>query len=248
MRFAIATLWILIGAALTGGVYWTFLMTPESTVWTLIGSAILAILVLMLAGFTITGAVAILGNGLSRTTIARAVRSIPAILPALLIVLIVWWITLRGETWVGMRSGQINAWFIAQFGWDDVSWLFRTVRYTAMWFRWIVASMLALSLMTGIVIAGTRAMAQGAWLRRALRPRALVFSTLISVGLIALPWKYVVPWRPASLPPTSIEMAFITVKLSITAVLFAIAIALIIREASGTVPPPRDPQEAAQAA
>jgi hypothetical protein len=43
-------------------------------------------------------------------------------------------------------------------------------------------------------------------------------------------------------------MAFITVKLSITAVMFAIAIALIIREASGAIPPPRDPHEAAQAA
>jgi len=248
MRFAIATLWILVGAALSGGVYWAFLMTPESTVWTLIGSAILAIVVLMLAGFTITGAIAILGNGLSKTTIDRALRSIPSILPALLIVSIVWWITLRGETWVGMRSGQISAWFIAQFGWADVSWLFRAIRYTAMWFRWIVASMLALSLMTGFVIAGTRAVAQGAWLRRALRPRALIFSTLIFIVLIALPWKYVVPWRPVGLPPTSIEMAFITVKLSITAVMFAIAIALIIREASGAVPPPRDPHDAVQAA
>jgi hypothetical protein len=248
MRFAITTLWILVGAALSGGVYWAFLMTPESTVWTLIGSAILAVVVLMLAGFTITGSIAILWDGWSRATIDRAVRSIPSILPALLIVLFVWWITLRAETWVGLRSGQISAWFIAQFGWADVSWLFRTVRYTAMWFRWIVASMLALSLMTGFVIVGTRAIAQGAWLRRALHPRALVFSTLIFIVLIALPWKYVVPWRPAALPPTSIEMAFITVKLSITAVMFAIAIALIIREASGAVPGPRDPEEAAQAA
>ena len=248
MRFFITSVWILVGAAISGGVYWAFLTTPESTVWALITSAVLAVVVLILLGFTITGAIAILSNGLTRVTIVRALRAIPSILPALVVVLIIWWITIRAETWIGMRNGQINAWFIAQFGWADVSWLFRLIRYTAMWFRWIIASMLALSLMTGFVLVGIRALAQFAWLRRALRPRALVLCTLVFIVLIALPWKYLVPWRPAGLPTTSIEIAFITAKLSLAAVMGAIAIALIIREASGAVPPPRDPKEAAQAA
>ncbi len=248
MKFFVAIVWILAGVAISGGVYWLFLTTPESTVWALITSAVLAIVALMLAGFTITGAIAILSNGISRATLMRAMRAIPSIVPALIIVLIIWWMTIRVETWFGMRNGQINAWFIAKFGWDDVSWLFRLIRYTAMWFRWIVASMLALSLMTGFVIVGARAIAQFAWLRRALRPRALVLSTLVFIVLIALPWKYLVPWRPAGLPATSIEMAFIATKLSVAAVMAAIAIAVMIREASGTVPPPRDPREAAQAA
>src|SRR5689334_16754579 len=244
MKFFVAIVWILAGVAISGGVYWFFLTTPESTVWALITSAVLAIVALTLAGFTITGAIAILSNGVSRATLMRAMRAIPSIVPALIIVLIIWWMTIRVETWFGMRNGQINAWFIAQFGWADVSWLFRLIRYTAMWFRWIVASMLALSLMTGFVIVGARAIAQLAWLRRALRPRALVLSTLVFIVLIALPWKYLVPWRPAGLPATSIEMAFIATKLSVAAVMAAIAIAVMIREASGTVPPTRDPKEA----
>ncbi len=43
MRSLFATLWLLLGAALLAGVYWGFLMTPESTVWTLMASALLAI-------------------------------------------------------------------------------------------------------------------------------------------------------------------------------------------------------------
>jgi len=248
MRLALAAAWILIGSAVSAALYWQFLLTPESTVFALIASGLLAIVALMLAALTITGAIAIWGNGVSRSSLMRALRSIPSILPALVIVLLFWWITLRAETWVAMRSGPINAWFIARFGWSDVSWLFRTVHYSAMWLRWIVAPMLALSLMSGFVAVGVRAMTQVAWLRRALHPRSLVFASLLFVVMIALPWKYIVPWRPASLPPTAVQLTFITVKLSLAAITAAVALALIIREASGAVPPPRDPHEAAQAA
>jgi hypothetical protein len=248
MRLVITALWILLGSAISAALYWQFLITPESTVLALITSGLLAIIVLMLIALTITGAIAIWANGLSRSALTRAARSMPSILPAAVIVLLVWWMTLRVETWVGMYSGQISAWFIATLGWSDISWLFRAIRYTAMWLRWIIASMLALSLMAGFVAVGARAMTQAAWLRRALRPRSLVLCTLLFIVLIALPWKYIVPWRPHTLPATAIELAFITLKLSTAAVMAAVAVALIIREASGETPPPRDPREAAQAA
>ena len=48
-----------------------------------------------------------------------------------------------------MRSGEINAWFIARFGWDDVSWLLHGDRGIVgrRGCRWVVAALLALSLM-----------------------------------------------------------------------------------------------------
>lgn len=248
MRLILATLWILIGSATSAGLYWLFLSTPESTVWALSASALLSIVALALAGFTITGTIAVWGNGVSRVGVQRAIRSIPSILPALIIVVVTWFLTMQAEVWVTMRSGQINAWFIAQFGWADVSWLFRSIRYAAMWLRWVFASVLALSLMSGFVAVGARAMIESAWLRRALQPRSLLLSTLLFLVLIALPWKYIVPWRPPTLPATSVEMIFIAVKLSLTALMAAVAVALIIREASGAVSPPRDPNAAAQAA
>jgi hypothetical protein len=247
MRLALATLWIVIGCAVNGGIYWLFLNTPESTIWTLGASALLAIVIAIVDALTVTGAMTIWANGLSRGSVTRAVRAIPSIIPALLIFVLLWWLTMRGETWIGMRSGPISAWFIAQFGWADVSWLFTAIRYVAIWIRWVLATMLALSLMAGVVAVGARALRQFAWLRRALRPRALLLATLWFGVLIALPWNYVVPWRPAAVPPTSIEVVFIAVKLSLCAIMFAMAVALMIREASGAAPP-GDPEAAVQAA
>ncbi|MEO7155980.1 MAG: hypothetical protein ABI039_00375, partial [Vicinamibacterales bacterium] len=124
MRFLQATGWVLLGAALTAGVYWGFLITPESTIWTVMLSAVLAIVALAMAGLTANGAIAIWSGGVSIAGSTRALRAIPAVVPAALIVLLLWWLTARVETWVAMRNGQISAWLIARFGWDDVSWLF----------------------------------------------------------------------------------------------------------------------------
>ena len=232
MRFALATLWILVAGAITAGVYWTFLITPESTVWSLIASALLAMAALLMAGLTATGAIAMLSSGPSTAAMRRALGAIGAAIPAAVIVLLVWWMTTRAEVWVGLRSGQINAWFIAQFGWADMAWLFTAVRYIALWFKWVVAAMLALSFIAGVVAIGWRAIGQFAWLRRALRPRTLLVSTFWFVVLIALPWIYLVPWRPKQLPATSVEFAFIVAKLSVSAILFAIGAALIAKTAA----------------
>ena len=232
MRFALATLWILAGIILTAGVYWTFLITPESTVWMLIASALLAMAALAMAGLTASGAIALLLHGRSAAGIRRALTAIAGTIPAGAIVFVVWWLTRRGEAWVGLRSGQINAYFIAQFGWDNMSWLFTTVHYVAEWLRWVLAGLLALSLMAGFIALGWSALGQGSWLRRALRPRTLLVATFSFVVLIALPWIYLVPWRPKELPASSVEFAFIVAKLSLSAVLFAIGATLIAREAS----------------
>jgi energy-coupling factor transporter transmembrane protein EcfT len=102
--------------------------------------------------------------------------------------------------------------------------------------------------MTGFLVVGAKALSQGAWLRRVLHPRSLVLSSLLFIVLIVLPWKYLVPWRPQGLPPTAVELVFIAAKLTLTAVLSAVAASLMIRVAAGTVPPPSDPREAAEAA
>lgn len=248
MRLAAATGWVLLGAAATGLVYWGFLNTPESTVFALIASALLALLTLALAGFTVNGTIALLTDGLSVTGLARAARRLPSVIPAALIVLVLWWVASRVDTWVALRSGEINAWFIARFGWSDMSWLFTAIRWFTTWLRWVMSALLALSLMAGIVSAGWRAAAQAAWLRRALRPRALLLATVWFVALIVLPWTYLVPWRPRWVPPTSVELVFIMVKLSLSAVLHALGVALIAREALRVLPNPTDSESAQVAA
>jgi hypothetical protein len=247
MRFLLATLWVLLGAALTAGVYWGFLITPESTVWTLMMSAVLAVVALAMAGLTANGTIAILSGGVSAAGMKRALKAIPAVVPAVLIALLMWWIAARVETWVAMRNGQISAWFIARAGWDDVSWLFTTIRYVAQWFRWVITALLMLSLMAGIVGIGWRALAQTAWIRRALHPRAIVVATFAFVVLVALPWMYLVPWRPKNLPASSVEFVFIAAKLSLAALLCGIGAALVVREVSQPAAVSQDPRKSAQA-
>jgi hypothetical protein len=230
MKLLAAIVWVVVGAALTAGVYWGFLITPESTLGALMLSAVLAMAALAMAGLTMNGTVAIVNDGVSARAMRRAVLAVPAVVPAALIVLLVWWITGRIETWVAMRNGQISAWFIARFGWDDVSWLFTTIRYLAHWFRWVIAALLVLSLLAAVVTSGWRALPHFAWLRRALHPRAVIVATLLFVALIALPWIYLVPWRPKALPASSAELAFIVAKLSLSAILAAVAATLIARE------------------
>jgi hypothetical protein len=248
MRIALATLWVLMVGASAAGVYWGFLITPESTIWSLMVSAILAALALALVGLAAGGAIAVLWHGLSAAAIGRAVRSVPGVLPAAALVMVTWWIANRAEGWFTFRSGPISAWFIARLGWDDIAWLVTAVAYAADWFRWVVAGLLALSLMAGFVGVGWRAVMQPAWMIRALHPRAVLFATVWFVLLIAVPWRYLVPWRPEGLPPTSAEFAFIAVKLGAAAILGAAGVALIAYEASRTPLPPRSPTEAAIAA
>lgn len=248
MKLAAATSWILLGATATGLVYWGFLNTPESTVFALIASAILALVALALMGFTVTGAIALLTGGVSARALAQAARRIPSVLPAAVIVLVIWWVAGRVDTWVALRSGEINAWFIARLGWDDVSWLFTAIRWFTIWLRWVVSALLALSLMAAVVAGGWRAASGTTWVRRALHPRALALSTVWFVALIALPWTYLVPWRPRWIPPTSVELVFIMVKLALSAVLIALGAALIAREASRVPPSPTDSESAQLAA
>ncbi len=238
MRLALATLWIMVGCVLTAATYWAFLITPESTVWALVMSAMLAIAALALVGLTASGAIAMWWHGASIAGVTRALHSVHGVIPAAVIVWVIWWLAHRVEVWITMRSGPINAWFIARFGWDDMSWLFVAIGIAADWFRWVIAALLALSLMAGFVAIGWRAAGQSAWLRRALRPRAIAAATLWFGALIALPWIYLVPWRPLNLPPTSVEFAFIVAKLSVSAILFAAGAALVAYEASRLPPAP----------
>jgi hypothetical protein len=247
MRLALATLWIMVGCVLTATVYWAFLITPESTVWALVMSAMLAIAAFALVGLTATGAIAMWWHGASIAGVKRALNSVHGVIPAAVIVWLIWWLAHRVEVWMTMRSGPINAWFIARFGWGDMSWLFAAIGLAADWFRWVIAALLALSLMAGFVAIGWRALTQPAWVFRALRPRTIAAATLWFGALIALPWMYLVPWRPASLPPTSVEFAFIVAKLSLSAILLAVGAALVTYEASHVPVSPGDPESTAAA-
>ncbi|HEX7282854.1 MAG TPA: hypothetical protein VF239_12425 [Vicinamibacterales bacterium] len=243
MRLALVTAWILAGAAVTGAAYWGLLNTPESTVLALASSALLVVVTLALLSVTINGAIALWINGASAAALTRSFRRIPAVVPALLVFALCWWIAQSLDSWVALHSGEINAWFIAAFGWNDMSWLFTAIRVFTIWLRWVIGGLLALSLMGAMAAIGWRGGIAPQWLRRSLRPRTLIAGTLWFVALIVLPWTYLVPWRPAWVPPTGAELAFIFSKLTVAAILMAAGVALMIHEVMRVPRPPIDPGE-----
>lgn len=236
MKLAAVTLWVLAGAALAGGAYWAFLVTPESTVGSLAVSVALLLAALFLAAITVSGAIAGWRQGISSSHLRAAVAGVPAIIPAGLIIVLIWWLVGGFTDRVTIYSGQINAWFIAKLGWANVSWLFTGIGWVALWLKWVVASMLAVSMMASFMVSGWRAFGATSWLTRAVSPGRLGAATLLFVVLVAAPWIYLAPWRPSGLPATSVELMFIIAKLSVTALLMAIGFALIIRQAIRMTP------------
>lgn len=238
MRLVTITLWILVGAALTGGVYWAFLITPESTIWSLAASALLLLSAGFLLALTVSGALLGWQRGVSSSLFRAAAAGVPASIPAALIAGLIWWAVGAATGRVTIYSGPINAWFIAAVGWDDVSWLFTGISWLAVWLRWVVAPMLALALMAAVLYGGWREIARAAWIKRAISPMPLATATLLFAALVAAPWSYLAPWRPGGLPATSVELAFVIGKLAVTALLMATGVALIIRQATWTTSTP----------
>jgi hypothetical protein len=226
---ALTTTWLLVAAAIIGAAYWGFLLTPESTIWSLGLSAVLLLVVVSLAATTVNAAVLAWRRGWSAQVIREAVLGIPGYLPPLLLVAAAWWVAGRGISWVDAHSGEISAWFIVQFGWSDVTWLFSAARWLGAWLRYVAVPLVALIWLRGILTSGWRP--TGSLVRQALSPSRHLTAALVFAVLVWTPWTYLVAWRPVSMP-LSIEMMFTASKLGMVALLTAIGVALIIRTAA----------------
>src|SRR4029453_2250902 len=142
----------------------------------------------------------------------------------------------RALTWVVTYSGQISAWFITQFGWSDASSFFNTITWGGRWLQWVVGPLIALSLL-GSMLIGEWNSARWRGLARGFSPFRLALSTLWVAIFVALPWMYLLPWRPRVLPPTFVEVAFVVAKLGVVAILIAIGVALLVGESVPAAPP-----------
>jgi len=212
-----------LGVALCGGFYWMFLNTPESNTLTLTTSALLVVAFAIAAALAVNAAVLLARGAALRSAVRGAARGVLWFVLALGPLAAAWWAIGQMDGWVARHAGEINAWFIARFGWADISRLLEAQVWVSRWLRWAVFPVLSLSfLATLLTNEGT---SPGAWVRRAWHWRTLGVATLVFILLFALPWQ-LTEWRP-DLPPTWIEPTAAALRLGL-ALLLALAGAAIM--------------------
>ncbi len=209
--------WLFAGHALAAALYWGLVNVPESNVAMLTLSALLAVAVVSWSGLVEMTA---LGALVSRRGLVDGLRASPRRLPWFLAALAAWascaWLAGLIDAWHASARGEIDAWLIARFDTPDAPWLHAGLAWGATALRWVLGVSLAVAL-----AATPFASAPRTWLARGLHWQPLVVTGVSLLLFVALPWR-LVEWRPASLPPTWVEPAFVAAKL---AVVYAVATA-----------------------
>ena len=209
-RFALATLILAAGAAVTGGLFWGLLNVPESSTLALTLSAALVVLMVAVSGLTISTAAAVTQSTPGRQIGRRVAGTLVHFAIGLLLFGMLWAMTGAADGWWLAHRGEIDAVILRYLGRTETGWLHQS----AAWAFWLIRWVLGLSFVVGLVSAGVsggmRGIAAGLRLSVALVPLAIatVFVLLVARGLWPL-----TAWRPASLPSTWIQPAFAALKL-----------------------------------
>ena len=101
---------------------------------------------------------------------------------------------LQVDAWVARHSGEISAWFIARFGWADITLLFRAYSYVSAWVRWLLLPVAGIAAMAAVLHQGRKGVVTSRWLAAAWHWRTLLVATLAFVRV-----------RRASLAPGALE-------------------------------------------
>jgi hypothetical protein len=98
--------WLATGSAVVGGLFWAFLNTPESNVFTLVLSAVLALLMIAIAAIVVNVAVLVALDWPFRKSLLTGARRIAWFMIALVPVALITWAILRGDGWIAQKSGE----------------------------------------------------------------------------------------------------------------------------------------------
>lgn len=188
------------GAVLAAATYWALLNVPESNVLALALSLLLVILIVLILGLTTAVVAGHAGGRSLREALQWAVRRLPMFVLGVVAFAAIWWITSFIESQWSLHSGEIDALFLRYGGTANTGWLVAT----ATWVLWLVR--------WGIGLAVVAALVAG-------RPGLVVAAKPLGATVLALLAGWVlwmgVYWRPRSLAPTSMEMAFVIAKVGV---------------------------------
>jgi hypothetical protein len=216
--------WLSAGAVIVFGLYWLLLNTPESNVVALASSVVLVLLMAVAVAFFVNASLNVAaGVGLGQT-LAAAARGVHWVVVTAVPAALLWWAIVRADRWVLDHSGEINAWFIARFGWADISAIFKAEMWASRWLRWSLIPLVSLALL-GALLDGGLAGVVARW-RRALGWRSLAIAAASFVLLIAVPLP-LVDWRP-QLPATWVQPAVAAARLGAVAALWIAGATLLV--------------------
>lgn len=212
-------------AAAAGGLFWVFLNTPESNAWMLAASALLLILVVAVVAAGVNAAVLVAARVSFGEALARSLRGLHWFAIAGLLALAAAWAIGRVSGWFGDTSGEISAWFIATFGWSDVTSLFTAISWAERWLLWVVLPVGVIGVVGGALSRRPGASALEG-LARAWHWRSVAMATIIVATFVWLPWQ-LTAWRPA-LPDTWVQIAVAAARLGAAALLMILGAALLV--------------------
>ncbi len=216
IRKALAVLaWLAIGHLVVAGLFWLLLNTPDSNALMVTASALLGLVLVVIAG-TVEGTAGawLLPGRTFREALRAGLRAVPAFVLAVLVFGVFWWIAARIEAWHAAHGSEIDAWMIATFNAPDATWPHTLITVLAFVFRDIVGLSVAVALLFAALEGGTRAVLRMRWPAAAIsRDQAM----LVAIGVtlfIALPWHFAT-WRPNDLPVSWVQPAFAAAKLAL---------------------------------
>ena len=226
---------LIVGHTAAGGLFWAFVNVPESNVAMLALSVLVAVVLLLALSWTETAALLAWDRNV---TLGRAARrgllGVTPFVAGALVFWLVWWLTARADAWHTTYAGEIDAWWMAKTASARTGWIHSGVAILLWLIRYLIGVSLAVAALSAGALRGGRALVAIGWIRRGLSLQQLGPIGLSIVVLILLPLK-AIDWRPESVPPNALELAFVIAKLAAIAVVANIGWALVLRAGARAV-------------
>ncbi|MGE0363659.1 MAG: hypothetical protein AB7H93_12735 [Vicinamibacterales bacterium] len=224
------TVWLTAALAALASLFWALVSTPESNAWMLALSAILVVVMLLVAGLALDGGIRLWrGQPLRPGGPGDLVWPGLRLLPALGLFALVWWTAGSAQAWVEAARGRITAAIIARTGWADPEVLFTAAAWLTALAAWVAGPLLALGCF-GAATRGTAVVGVRRWVSQSLSLRALAAGAALAFALGRF-WPWLEQWRIA-LPPTMVQLVFAGAKIAVGLAALAVVAAGFIRLAA----------------
>jgi len=229
-------LWLGVVDALAAAALLGFLYTPEANVLMLGLSTTLVVTGFVLLVLSSAAAAHGLVHGVAPWwSVGAAVRHLPLVLGALLVLGVLCGGAGWFETWWMSRAGEVDAAAIVAGDVTRTGWLHAAVHWIVVLVQWILVPAWFATALAWIAGYERRDVLTLKWLTAGLHWRVLLVTLAGVLLLVWVPWRYVY-WHPRILPASSFQVIFAGAKLLFFYLLAQVAWAMCLWTAARQVP------------